>query len=52
MPVPQHFTPREMIEKLVSFDTTSHLSNLHLIEFVESYRAACTVSALSRRGLN
>lgn len=39
MPSPQHFTPREMIEKLVSFDTTSHFSNLDLIEFVETYLA-------------
>lgn len=39
MPAPQRFTSREMIEKLVSFDTTSHLSNLDLIGFVESYLA-------------
>lgn len=33
-------TPREMIEKLVSFDTTSRKSNLDLIEFVENYLAS------------
>ena len=39
MPAPQRFTSREMIEKLVSFNTTSHLSNLDLIGFVETYLA-------------
>ncbi|MGD9537270.1 MAG: acetylornithine deacetylase [Alphaproteobacteria bacterium] len=33
----QRFTAVEMIEKLVSFDTTSRDSNLPLIEFVEDY---------------
>ncbi len=33
------FTPRQMIEKLVSFDTTSRNSNLDLISFVEEYLA-------------
>ena len=33
----QRFTAVEMIEKLVSFDTTSRDSNLPLIEFVEQY---------------
>jgi acetylornithine deacetylase len=50
MPAPQHFTPREMIEKLVSFDTTSHLSNLELIAFVESYLESHGV--FSRRVMN
>lgn len=50
MASPQIFTPREMIEKLVSFDTTSHLSNLALIEFVESYLASHGVP--SRRVTN
>lgn len=50
MPAPQHFTPREMIEKLISFDTTSHLSNLALIEFVEAYLAGHGVR--SRRVMN
>lgn len=31
------FTPLEMIERLVSFDTTSAKSNLELISFVEDY---------------
>ncbi len=31
------YTPREMIERLIAFDTTSRSSNLHLIEFVEDY---------------
>lgn len=31
------YTPREMIDRLVSFDTTSRDSNLGLIEFVEDY---------------
>ena len=31
------YTPYEMINKLVSFDTTSRHSNLHLINFVSDY---------------
>ncbi|MTI11342.1 acetylornithine deacetylase [Curvivirga aplysinae] len=31
------YTSREMIEKLIGFNTTSSLSNLPLIEFVEEY---------------
>ncbi len=34
------YTPREMIAKLVSFDTTSRNSNLDLIDFVEDYLSA------------
>ncbi|MEQ1863574.1 MAG: acetylornithine deacetylase [Micropepsaceae bacterium] len=34
---PQTFTPREMIERLVAFDTTSRDSNLALIDFVAEY---------------
>lgn len=34
------FTPYEMIERLVSFDTTSRDSNLALIDFVADYLAA------------
>lgn len=45
MPAPQHVTPREMIERLVGFDTTSHLSNLALIEYVESYLASHGVAS-------
>ncbi len=33
------FTPVEMIERLVGFDTTSHKSNLALIDFVADYLA-------------
>lgn len=32
-----HITPREMIERLVAFDTTSRISNLNLIDFVAEY---------------
>jgi acetylornithine deacetylase len=34
---PSTYTPREMIDRLVAFDTTSRESNLGLIEFVEDY---------------
>lgn len=34
---PRRFTTREMIAKLISFDTTSRNSNLELIAFVEDY---------------
>lgn len=34
---PQTFSPKEMLEKLVSFDTTSAKTNIPLIEFVEAY---------------
>lgn len=34
---PRTYTPREMIERLVAFDTTSRDSNLGLIEFIEDY---------------
>ena len=41
------YTPKDMIAKLVAFDTTSSKSNLDLIEFVrtyfESYGATCDV---------
>ena len=33
------YTPQEMIEKLIGFDTVSSKSNLALIEFVEDYLA-------------
>ncbi|MDX1736949.1 MAG: acetylornithine deacetylase [Alphaproteobacteria bacterium] len=32
-----HYTPIEMIEKLVSFDTVSRHSNMNLISFVQDY---------------
>lgn len=50
MPAPHSFTSRELIEKLISFDTTSHLSNLDLIAFVEDYLASHGVA--SRRVMN
>ena len=33
----QRYTPVEMIERLVAFDTTSRLSNLALIDFIADY---------------
>ena len=39
------FTPREMIDRLVSFDTTSRESNLNLIHFVRDYLADHGVEA-------
>ena len=38
--MPQRFTPREMLERLVSFPTVSRDSNLPLIDFVEDYLAS------------
>ena len=35
--MPPTFTPREMIEKLIAFDTTSRNSNLELIGFIADY---------------
>ncbi|MEL6600141.1 MAG: acetylornithine deacetylase [Pseudomonadota bacterium] len=37
--MPQTFTPREMLARLVAFPTVSRDSNLPLIDFVESYLA-------------
>lgn len=37
---PLTMSPKEMLEKLVSFDTTSSKSNIPLIEFVEGYLAS------------
>ena len=37
--MPATYTPREMIAKLISFDTTSRNSNLELVSFVEAYLA-------------
>ncbi len=39
------YTPAEMLDKLVGFDTTSRNSNLPLIEFVEDHLRAHGVSA-------
>jgi len=40
-----HYTPFEMIEKLVSYDTTSRTSNLELIDFVVGYLAVHGVTS-------
>ena len=45
MAAAQQFTSREMLAKLVSFDTTSHRSNLALIDWVRHYLAGYGVSA-------
>ena len=39
------FSPIEMLERLIAFDTTSSLSNLALIEFVEDYLRGHGVTA-------
>lgn len=44
-PMPRRFTSREMIERLVAFDTTSRNSNLELISFVEEYLAGHGVAS-------
>ncbi len=44
-PMPRRFTSREMIERLVAFDTTSRNSNLELISFVEAYLAGHGVAS-------
>ena len=41
----QRYTSREMIDKLVSFDTVSRHSNLELISFIEDYLAQWGVSS-------
>lgn len=35
--MPQHYSSREMLARLVAFDTTSRGSNLQLVSFVEDY---------------
>ena len=37
--MPAVYTPIEMLDKLVGFDTTSAFSNMALIEFVRDYLA-------------
>ena len=37
------YSPLELLEKLVSFDTTSHKSNLALVQFIETYLIHCKV---------
>lgn len=41
----QHVTSKELLARLVAFDTTSHKSNLDLIRFVEDYLAGFGVSS-------
>jgi len=41
------YSPREMLERLIAFDTTSHLSNLPLIEFVTDYLAGHGIEAIT-----
>ena len=40
------YSPRELIDKLISFDTTSHKSNLDLIAFVQNYLTGWGVESL------
>ena len=42
----QHYSPVQMIETLVGFDTTSRESNLELIRFVESYLNSHAVDSM------
>lgn len=46
----QRFTTRDMIERLISFDTTSSKSNLELIDFADNYLTAH--GAVTRRTCN
>ena len=39
----QRFTPREMLDRLVAFDTTSRDGNLPFIAFVEDYLASWSI---------
>ena len=39
-------TPTELLARLVAFDTTSHKSNLGLVDFVEDYLRTCGVAAM------
>lgn len=39
MPAPEPSTPREILAKLVSFDTTSHKTNIPMAEWVRDYLA-------------
>lgn len=42
----QHFSPREMLSRLVAFDTTSREPNLALIDFVRLYLAEHGVASI------
>jgi acetylornithine deacetylase len=39
------YSPLELLERLVAFDTTSHKSNLALVAFVQDYLAHCKVAS-------
>ncbi len=43
--MPERLSPRDMLAKLVSFDTTSSKSNLPLVEFVRDYLAGHGIEA-------
>ena len=40
-----NYSPEDLLERLVGFDTTSHKSNLDLIRFVEDYLAQHGISS-------
>ena len=42
----EHYTPRDMLARLVAFDTTSRDGNLPLIEFVEAYLEGWGIKSL------
>lgn len=44
-PMAQSYSPLEMLERLVAFDTTSRNSNLELISFVQAYLAGHGIAA-------
>ncbi|MEM7222983.1 MAG: acetylornithine deacetylase [Pseudomonadota bacterium] len=48
--MPDTYSPREMIERLIAFDTTSAGSNLELIAFVEDYLAGHGVASRRSSG--
>jgi len=43
---PQILSPKELLEKLVGFDTTSEKTNIPLIEFVEGYLASHGIESM------
>lgn len=43
--MPMNLSPREMLEKLVSFPSVSNVSNLPIIDFIEEYLASHGISA-------
>ena len=43
---PQIFTPEELLARLVAFDTTSHKTNLPLIDFVRGYLESHGVASI------